>query len=108
MAEAHGRLPREVLQIPDRKHVGLTTFEATDPDTSYPPIERTHAFVFSIDETTDVGSDACGSVSEEYTPATSTFTGKVNWVQTDVDAAAQDLDHQVSPEERFQLAMAKQ
>jgi arylsulfatase len=27
-----------VLPIPDRRPVGLTTFEATDPDTSYPPI----------------------------------------------------------------------
>src|SRR2546421_5499919 len=36
--EANDHLPREVLPIPDRKHVGLTTFEATDPDTSYPPI----------------------------------------------------------------------
>ena len=30
---------REVLPIPDPKHVGVTTFVATDPDTSYPPIE---------------------------------------------------------------------
>jgi hypothetical protein len=29
---------REVLPIPDRRPVGLTTFEATDPDTAYPPI----------------------------------------------------------------------
>ena len=32
-------LRREVLPIPDVKHVGVTTFVATDPDTSYPPIE---------------------------------------------------------------------
>ena len=32
-------LRRQVLPIPDRKHVGLTTYVATDPDTSYPPIE---------------------------------------------------------------------
>lgn len=32
-------LPREVLPIPDRKPVSVTTFAATDPDTSYPPIE---------------------------------------------------------------------
>jgi arylsulfatase A-like enzyme len=31
-------LRREVLPIPDQKHVGVTTFVATDPDTSYPPI----------------------------------------------------------------------
>jgi hypothetical protein len=29
---------REVLPIPDVQHVGLTTYDAKDPDTSYPPI----------------------------------------------------------------------
>ncbi len=32
-------LPREILPIPDRPHVGLTTYDAKDPDTRYPPIE---------------------------------------------------------------------
>ncbi|MGH6692798.1 MAG: arylsulfatase, partial [Gammaproteobacteria bacterium] len=30
---------RDVLPIPDRRPVGLVTFDAKDPDTSYPPIE---------------------------------------------------------------------
>jgi arylsulfatase A-like enzyme len=30
---------RDVLPIPDRQHVGLTTYDAKDPDTAYPPIE---------------------------------------------------------------------
>jgi arylsulfatase A-like enzyme len=29
---------RSVLPIPERRHSGLTTFDAKDPDTSYPPI----------------------------------------------------------------------
>jgi arylsulfatase A-like enzyme len=29
---------RDVLPIPDVKHVGLTTYDAKDPDTTYPPI----------------------------------------------------------------------
>jgi Sulfatase len=29
---------RTVLPIPDRRPIGLTTFEATDPDTKFPPI----------------------------------------------------------------------
>ena len=33
------KLEREVLPIPDRQHVGLTTYDAKDPDTKYPPIE---------------------------------------------------------------------
>ncbi|MFD4267319.1 sulfatase-like hydrolase/transferase [Rhodococcus sp. NPDC058481] len=30
---------REVLPIPDRPHVGLLTYDAKDPDTTFPPIE---------------------------------------------------------------------
>ena len=33
-------LQRGVLPIPDRGHVGLTTFDAKDPDATFPPIER--------------------------------------------------------------------
>ena len=29
---------RDILPIPDVKHVGLTTYDAKDPDTKYPPI----------------------------------------------------------------------
>ncbi len=32
------RVRRDVLPIPDTQHVGLTTYDAKDPDTSYPPI----------------------------------------------------------------------
>jgi hypothetical protein len=31
-------LQREVLPIPDRPHVGLVTYDAKDPATSFPPI----------------------------------------------------------------------
>ncbi len=34
------RLNRFVLPIHDKPHVGLTTYDAKDPDTSYPPIEE--------------------------------------------------------------------
>jgi hypothetical protein len=29
---------RDILPIPDVQHIGLTTYDAKDPDTSYPPI----------------------------------------------------------------------
>jgi len=32
------QVKREVLPIPDRQHVGVTTYDAKDPDTKYPPI----------------------------------------------------------------------
>ena len=30
---------RQILPIPDQPHVGLTTYDAKDPDTAFPPIE---------------------------------------------------------------------
>jgi arylsulfatase A-like enzyme len=30
---------RQILPIPDQPHVGLTTYDARDPDTTYPPIQ---------------------------------------------------------------------
>jgi arylsulfatase A-like enzyme len=33
-------ISRSVLPIPDRAHAGLTTYDAKDPDTSFPPITR--------------------------------------------------------------------
>jgi arylsulfatase len=34
------KLERSALPIPDRQHVGLTTYDARDPDTKYPPIRE--------------------------------------------------------------------
>src|SRR6478735_6461819 len=38
MKDGRDDLPREVLPIPDRKPVNLTTYDAKDPDTKFPPI----------------------------------------------------------------------
>ena len=32
-------IQRSILPIPDAQHVGLTTYDAKDPDTKFPPIE---------------------------------------------------------------------
>jgi arylsulfatase len=71
-------------------------------------IERTHRFLFSMDETLDVGSDAGEPVSEDYAPKGNDFTGKIKWVQIDIDDAAKDVDHMIGAEERFMIAMARQ
>jgi arylsulfatase len=39
MSEQPRDLQRAALPIPDREHVGLTTYDAKDPKTSFPPIE---------------------------------------------------------------------
>ena len=33
------KVQRSILPIPDRQHVGLTTYDAKNPDTKFPPIE---------------------------------------------------------------------
>jgi arylsulfatase A-like enzyme len=71
-------------------------------------VEGTVPMMFSGDETCDVGSDTASPVSEDYTSEGSRFTGAVNWVQIDIDEAAADVDHLVSPEERLHIAMARQ
>src|SRR4051794_41902778 len=38
LVTADQQIARSVLPIPERGHVGLTTFDAKDPDTSFPPI----------------------------------------------------------------------
>jgi arylsulfatase len=71
-------------------------------------VEATVPMVFSADETCDLGSDTASPVSDDYTRETSAFTGTVNWVQIDIDEAAEDLDHLITPEERLAIAMARQ
>jgi len=71
-------------------------------------VERTQPFEFSMDETMDIGCDVGEPVAGDYGPRDNAFSGKVKWVQIDIDAAAKDVDHMVSAEERFQLAMARQ
>jgi hypothetical protein len=38
VADPNAKLPRHILPIPDPKHVGLTTYDAKDPNTKYPAI----------------------------------------------------------------------
>jgi len=71
-------------------------------------VDATVPMAFSGDETTGIGCDSGTTVSDDYTAATSGFGGTVNWVQIDIDAAAADEDHLISPDERFRVAIARQ
>jgi arylsulfatase len=64
--------------------------------------------IFSADETTDIGSDTATPVSDDYGARDNEFNGKVAWVQLDVDANAESVDHLIPPEERMRIAMARQ
>jgi arylsulfatase len=65
------------------------------------------AMIFSADDTCDVGREEGALVAEDY-PIPNTFTGEVNWVEIDVGKAADDPDHQIDPDERIRVAMARQ
>jgi len=71
-------------------------------------VDATVPMVFSADETTDVGADTATPVSDDYTPRGSVFTGRIEWVQIDIDEAAEDFDHLITDEERYRVAMARQ
>ncbi len=69
-------------------------------------VDRTVPMLFSADETCDVGKETGSPVSPDYGPRDNKFSGKVNWVQIDLEK--DDQDHLISPEERFRIAMARQ
>jgi arylsulfatase len=70
-------------------------------------VDMTVPMLFGTD-TCDVGKDAGSPVSPDYDAKNSEFSGEVNWVQIDIDEHAEDLDHLITPEERYKVAMARQ
>jgi arylsulfatase len=70
-------------------------------------VENTVPMLFSADETTDVGTDSATPVSDDH-GGRNRFIGRVRWVQLDIDEAAEDLDHLITPEERLRIAMSRQ
>jgi arylsulfatase len=71
-------------------------------------IDATVPMVFSADETTDLGSDSGTPVSDDLGPAETEWTGRVKWVEIDLDKDAEDSDHLITAEERLRIAMARQ
>lgn len=69
-------------------------------------VEKTIPMGYSADEACDVGSDTGSPASTDYGPTGNKFNGLINWVQ--IEVGTEDNDHLISPEERFQMAMAKQ
>ncbi len=71
-------------------------------------VEATVPMAFSADETCDIGSDSGTPVTDDLDPRETEFSGRVRWVQIDLDEDAEDADHLISPEERYRIAMARQ
>jgi hypothetical protein len=64
--------------------------------------------LFSADETLDIGSDSGTPVTDDLTVDELEFNGRVRWVEIDLGEDAEDADHLITPEERLQIAMARQ
>jgi arylsulfatase len=70
-------------------------------------VEQTEPFVFSADETCDVGDEFGSAVTDDY-PVVRRFNGTIDWVEIDVAAGAADADHYISPEQRLRLVVGLQ
>ncbi len=69
-------------------------------------VAQTQPMAFSADEACDVGRDTGSPASTDYGPTGNAFTGTIDWVQ--IDIGEDSHDHLVTPEDRFNIAMAKQ
>jgi arylsulfatase A-like enzyme len=67
-------------------------------------VEATQPFIFSADETTDVGYDAGTPVAADA--PSGRFSGTINWVQ--LDLGDDTHDHLVDPDQAMSIAMATQ
>ena len=47
-------------------------------------------------------------LTDDFGSAGRAFNGRIRWVELDIDEAAEDVDHLITPEERLRIAMARQ
>jgi arylsulfatase A-like enzyme len=69
-------------------------------------VEQTQPMGYSADEACDVGADSGSPASPDYGPTGNKFTGDISWVR--IEIGTDSHDHLIRPEERFNIAMARQ
>ena len=69
-------------------------------------VEMTQPMAYSADEACDVGADTGSPASPDYGASVNKFTGEIKWVQ--IDIGDDGHDHLIKPEDRINIAMAKQ
>jgi arylsulfatase len=69
-------------------------------------VDQTQPMGFSADEACDVGGDTGSPASPDYGERGNAFKGEIHWVQLDIGTDSHD--HLIKPEQRFQIAMARQ
>jgi len=86
---------------------GMGRLYVNDKQMAEGKIERTVPFIFSADETMDVGSDLALPVTDDYPEgAGNQFSAKLDWVRIDLE---QDPVSHLDPEElEYHRVMARQ
>src|SRR4051812_14358407 len=87
---------------------GTVTLYTGGKEVGHGRVDQTQGFIFSADETTDIGYESGTPVSPDYTAHGSRFNGKIKWVQIDLAEDSKDADHYISHDERLRVAMAQQ
>ena len=85
---------------------GAVTLYYDGKDVGTGRVERTQPMAFSADEACDVGCDTGSPASPDYGPTGNKFTGEIDWVQ--IDIGDDSHDYLITPEDRLNIAMAKQ
>lgn len=83
---------------------GTVTFYIDGEEAGSGHIKQTEAFLFSADETMDVGNEFGSPVTKDYSRRK--FTGEVNWVE--IHVGDDSHNHLIKPEDRINLAMGFQ
>jgi arylsulfatase len=86
---------------------GTGTIHVNDKKVAEGKISHTVPFVFSADETMDVGGDLALPVTDDYPEGESNkFSGKIHWVRVDLEE--DDVSHLEPPDVKYHRTMARQ
>jgi arylsulfatase A-like enzyme len=69
-------------------------------------VGRTQPLPFASDEPLEIGTDTGSPVTRDY--AVHRFTGDVHWVDIEIPGDARDADHEISDEQRLEVALVKE
>jgi hypothetical protein len=86
---------------------GTGTLHINDKKVGEGRVEKTVPFIFSADETMDVGGDLALPVTDDYPEGEKNqFQGKIHWVRIDLEE--DDVSHLEPEELRYHRTMARQ
>ena len=86
---------------------GTGTLYVNDQQVAEGRIEKTVPFVFSADETMDIGGDSAMPVTEDYAEGEKNqFTGDIAWVRIDLED--DDVSHLEPEDSKYHRVMARQ